>query len=132
MRYFKDIKFVQKRENIGGKSYFFKSAWEINYARWLQWLKDDKQILDWEYEPEFFHFKTIKKGTKCYVVDFRIKLLNGTLEYHEVKGYMDPKSRTKLKRFLKFYPHLSLKLVTGAWFKKYQDQLKAIIPEWIS
>ena len=34
---------------IGDKRCYFKSAWEANYARYLQWLKENGRIIDWEY-----------------------------------------------------------------------------------
>ncbi|HYE69046.1 MAG TPA: DUF1064 domain-containing protein [Anaerovoracaceae bacterium] len=130
-RRFLSYAFVQRWETIGGKKCFFKSTWEINYARWLEWLKEQKQILDWEYEPDIFRYEKIKRGTKYYVPDFKVRLLDGSFEYHEVKGYMDQKSRTKLKRFLKYFPQVEIKLVSTEWFKRYKDRLKAIITDWI-
>lgn len=130
MRRFLDAAFIQREETIGGKKYFFKSSWEIAYAKFLEWLKNDKQILDWHYEPEIFTFEEIKKGTKYYCPDFRLKLLSGSFEFHEVKGYMDAKSKIKLKRFVKYYPKISIKLVTKTWFDKNREGCKAIIADW--
>lgn len=130
MRRFLDAKFIQRTETIGGKTYFFKSSWEIAYAKFLEWLKNDKQIRDWLYEPDIFKFEKIKKGTMYYCPDFRLLLLNSKYEYHEVKGYMDQKSKVKIKRFVKYYPHVSIKLVDKNWFDKNREGCKAIIADW--
>lgn len=37
--------------------------------------------------------------------------------YHEVKGYMDPKSRTKLKRMAKYYPGVVVEVVDAKRFR---------------
>jgi len=50
--------------------------------------------------------------------------------YYEVKGWMDAKSKTKLKRMAKYYPNVKI-LVFGK--KEYNDlkkKLSAIIPNW--
>ena len=49
---------------IAGRRIYFRSRWEANYARYLQWLKDRGEIVDWEYEPETFWFEKIKRGVR--------------------------------------------------------------------
>jgi hypothetical protein len=36
----------------------------------------------------------------------------------EVKGYMDAKSNTKLKRFRKYYPSEPIRIVGKEWFTR--------------
>jgi len=71
-----------------------RSNWEANFARILK-LYD----IDFEFEPTVFAFP-IKRGTKAYTPDFYIK--NKSI-WIEVKGFLDDKSKIKLKRFKRYY-----------------------------
>lgn len=90
---------------------YFRSKWEANYALYLDFLVKQKQIKDWEYEADVFIFHKISFGTRSYRPDFKVFTNNDEIEYHEVKGYMDPKSKTKLKRMAKYYPEVKLILI---------------------
>jgi hypothetical protein len=83
---------------------YFRSMWEANYARYLRWLKEQGQIASWEYEPQTFVFHGVTRGVLTYTPDFRVTENGGSIAYHEVKGWMDPKSKAKLARMAKFYP----------------------------
>lgn len=72
-----------------------RSNWEANIIRILETHR-----IAWEFEPRTFHYP-IKRGVKGYIPDI---YLTDTKEYIEVKGWMDPRSKTKLKRFKKYYP----------------------------
>lgn len=111
---------------------YFRSSWEANYARYLNFIiKNDKSMLRWEYEPQTFEFKKIKKGTRFYTPDFKIYFASGAIEYHEVKGWDYPKGRTARKRFLKYFPNLKLVLIDGEWFKALKRQgVNKLIPNW--
>ena len=93
---------------INGKKYYFRSSWEVLYARYLEFLLISKEIKKWEYEPETFWFNNIKRGVRSYLPDFRITKNNEEIEYHEIKGWMDDKSKTKIKRMAKYYPDVIL------------------------
>jgi len=97
--------------NDGKKKYYMRSRWERNYAWYLNFLIKHKEIKNWEYEVDTFWFKKIKRGVRSYKPDFKIFNNDNTIEYHEVKGYMDPKSKTKLKRIAKYYPKVKLILI---------------------
>lgn len=97
-------------ENSKGTMYF-RSKWEANYALYLDFLIKNKQIRDWEYEAAFFTFDKIRHGTTRYMPDFKVTNNNGSIEYHEIKGYMDARSKTKLKRMAKYYPQVKLILI---------------------
>ncbi len=97
--------------DINGKVMYFRSGWEANYALYLDWLVKQKQILRWEYEQEKFIFEKIKFETRSYLPDFKVYNNNGTDYFVEVKGYMDSKSKTKLKRMKKYYPKIKIELV---------------------
>ena len=86
---------------IGGKRKYFRSRWEANYARYLEFLKQNKQVLDWAHEPEVFWFEGIKRGCVSYLPDFKVTYIDNAVEYHEVKGWMDDRSKTKMKRMEK-------------------------------
>lgn len=85
---------------------------------YLQTLMDKKLFRKWEYEPKIFYFEEIKRGTRSYTPDFKITHLDGTHHWVETKGYMDAKSKTKIKRFEKYYPSEKLTLVLRGDFRK--------------
>lgn len=115
---------------VGGKRCYFRSRWEANYARYLQWLVDQGEIKGWEYEPETFWFENIKRGVRSYLPDFRITENDGRQVYHEVKGWMDSRSRTTLKRMKKYYPDVPLVLIDSKIYKAIQRDVRAIVPDW--
>lgn len=107
-------------EEINGHKYFFRSSWEKIYAEYLQFLKDRKEIVEWLYEPQVFWFEKIKRGVRSYKPDFKVINNNGTEEFHEVKGYMDNKSKTKIKRMAIYYPKVKLIVIDKYAFKEIQ------------
>ncbi len=117
---------------IGGQRCFFRSRWEANYARYLQFLQESGEILKWEHEPETFWFHDIQRGTRSYLPDFRITFHTGSIEYHEVKGWMDDGSKTKIKRMAKYYPSVVLIVRDAKWFKANSRNLSKFIPGWES
>jgi|SRR6185295_2360069 len=120
----------QDWREIGGKKCFFRSCWEANYARYLEFLKQHKKILDWEHEPKTFWFDGIKRGCVSYKPDFQVFDLDGTWVWHEVKGYYDAKSITKHKRFAKYFPDEKLIVIDKKWFSRNNKQLSGLIPGW--
>lgn len=117
-----------KRPDLGDR--YFRSSWEANYARYLNWMLSRKKILSWDYECHVFEFEGITRGTMDYRPDFRVSLLAGGHEWHEVKGWMDPKSATRLKRMAKFWPAERVILIERAWFSVNGPMLSGIIPGW--
>jgi hypothetical protein len=118
---------IQRGEyDINGTTIYFRSKWEANYALYLDFLIDHKEILKWEFEPDTFMFEKIKLGTRSYTPDFKVFNNDGSFEYHEVKGYMDSKSKTKLKRFKKYYPDLKLSLIDSDTYKLLNKQIGKI------
>jgi len=113
----------------GNKKYYMRSKWERNYAWYLEFLVKQKEIKKWEYESETFWFKSIKRGVRSYKPDFRITNNDNSQEYHEVKGYMDKKSRTKIKRMAKYYPKIKL-IVIGKKAYKSIEKIKRLIKGW--
>ena len=101
----------------GEHKYYMRSTWEVKYADLLCIFRKGGAIKDWEYETETFWFLAIKRGVRSYKPDFKVFNNDGTIEYHEVKGYMDAKSKTKLKRMAKYYPDIKMVLRDAKWFK---------------
>ena len=79
-----------------------RSNWEANFARILNAYK-----IDYDFEPVVFPFP-IKRGTRAYTPDF---YLTKTGEWVELKGYLDDKSKIKLKRFKRYYEEDFNKLI---------------------
>jgi hypothetical protein len=115
---------------IGGKRKFYRSRWEANYARYLEFQKNQGLIKDWSHEPETFWFEGIKRGCVSYLPDFRVTNNDGSTEYHEVKGWMDAASKTKIKRMAKYHPSVVLKVFDGKWYSKNSRTLSNIIEGW--
>ena len=112
----------QAWHEIDGKKIFFRSNWEYEYALFLQWLKEQKQIEDWEHEPQTFWFEKIKRGVRSYMPDFKVTENDGSHYWVEVKGYMDARSQTKLKRFERYYPAERLILIDKEWFERNRSK----------
>ena len=109
---------------------FFRSGWEANYARYLNLLIARKVILSWEYEAETFWFEKIRRGVRSYTPDFKIRETIAKTYFVEVKGWMDPKSATKLKRMKKYYPHIEVRVVGRAQYREIESKLGKAIPGW--
>lgn len=95
-----------------------RSNWEANIARILNLYK-----IKFEFEPKIFYFP-IKRGTKSYTPDF---FLTSTGEWMEIKGYLDDKSKIKIKRFKKYYPDEFDKLTFV--ISKYSSDARAFAKE---
>jgi len=136
-----------KREDLG---IYVRSKVEANIARYLSFLG-----LEWEYEPETFEFEQIKRGSRFYTPDFKAWPPDHPEDYRwiEAKGRLDQPSRTKLKRFRRYYPEefqrlflvvpsyrseaarfaveeLELPLSRLILYDQLARRLKGVIPEW--
>ena len=113
-----------KREDIG---LYVRSRWEANYARYLNFLVENKSIRRWEYEPDTFEFKGIKRGTRFYTPDFKVYENNGDIIYHEVKGWMDKRSITRHKRMQKYHPNVVIIMIMGTEIEEIHKKVGGII-----
>lgn len=119
------------------KGYFVKedllipmrSSWELNYAHYLNKLQNENKIEKWEYEPDVFRFPELMIGLKVYTPDFKVFYKNGSIIYHEVKGWMDIKSKIKLKLMKTYYPKIKIKIIGKEQYKKIEKK-KDIILGW--
>ena len=73
--------------------------------------------------PKIFPFP-IKRGTRAYTPDFFLVRNN---EWIEIKGYLDDKSKIKLKRFKRYYPDEFAKLTCV--ISKYSNEAKNFMAE---
>jgi hypothetical protein len=115
---------------LGDKRFYGRSRWERNFARYLNFLLERGEIKNWFHEPHTFWFEKIKRGVRSYLPDFKVEHNNGSTEWFEVKGYMDDKSRTKLKRMGIYYPEEKIRVVDGQWFKENNKKMRLLIKEW--
>ncbi len=115
---------------IGGVKKYYRSRWEANYARYLQFLKEQGKIKDWKHESKTFWFDGIKRGCVSYLPDFWVLENNGSEAYHEVKGFMDSKSKTKIKRMAKYHPTVKLIVVGSKEYSALRRNAAALIKGW--
>lgn len=113
---------------IGNRRLFFRSKMEANIALYLDWLKKTKgDPVEWWYEKDTFVFEKILFGVRSYKVDFTLLRPGNTYEYWECKGFMDKKSRTKLKRMKIYFPDKKIVLIGPEEYKalsKWRNLLK--------
>ena len=118
---------IQRGEYLIGKRgvMYFRSKWEANYALYLEFLKGQGEIQDWHYESKMFDFP-IPHGVTRYMPDFEVVEKDGSITYREVKGYLDSRSKTKLKRMAKYYPKVKL-IVEGAEQMRVLNKYKKLL-----
>ncbi len=109
----------QQWVKIGRRKIFSRSSWETWYANHLEFLRQNKTIKDWKHEPKEFWFLKIKRGVRSYKPDFLITENDGRKWYAEVKGWMDPRSATKLKRMKKYHPDIEVRVIDKTWFNRF-------------
>ena len=103
---------------------YFRSAWEANIARYYNFIG-----VKWEFEPKTFIFNNVTRGSVSYTPDFYLPEED---KWIEVKGWMDGKSKTKLKRFKNQYPeeYKKLILITEKEYKEIKKKISPFIKEW--
>lgn len=120
----KNVTWKMGKRKIGKQEIYFRSRWEFNYALYLEYLKKQKQIKKWEYEPDIFWFNGIKRGCVSYKPDFKVTRNNKAVYYIEIKGWMDKPSETKLKRMKKYFPEVELILIDTPKYKAFEKEWK--------
>jgi len=115
---------------VADKRNYYRSRWEANYGRYLQWLKERGEIADWKHEPETFWFEGIKRGVRSYLPDFRVFENDGTSKLHEVKGWMDSRSKTTLRRMAKYHPHETIILIRERDYNAIARKVGPMISGW--
>lgn len=115
---------------IGGKRHYMMSMWERNVCRYLQWLVDRGDIVSWEYESQVFLFEQIVSGNRSYRPDFKVTENDGTWWWLEVKGWMDPASKTKLNRMRRYFPSERVEVFGRDRYYRLAKQVSGIIVGW--
>lgn len=115
-----------KRADLADR--YFRSSWEANYARYLNWLQARKEIDRWEYEVDTFEFP-VRRGSKFYTPDF--KIFEGEFyRYVEVKGWMNQESKTKLNRMRIHFPKERVDVVGAKEIASIRSAVGPMIPMW--
>lgn len=117
-----------KRADLDNR--YFRSAWEANYARYLNFLIVAGEIKEWEYEAVRFEFEGIKRGTRSYTPDFKVTNLDDSVQFHEVKGWMTQVGKTKLKRMAKYHPDVKVIVIGKDEYYAIAKECKNLIPNW--
>ena len=120
------------RDFSGDRRYYLRSLWEINYAHFLEWLYLNNSIQYWEYETEVFTFpkEPYKTGPFSYKPDFKVTSLDGSVEWHEVKGWLNNSSKKKIARFRKHFPEEKLIIIDKTIYYRDIHPKKRFIPHW--
>lgn len=117
---------------VGLQRCYFRSRWEANYARYLEWLRGIGEIASWEHEAHVFWFEGIKRGCVSYLPDFKVTNPNGSVEWHEVKGWMDARSKTTLARMAKYHPNEKLVVIREKQYKEIGRKVSSLVHGWES
>lgn len=115
---------------IGGYKKYYRSRWEANYARFLEVERLRGEVVEWKHEPTTFWFEGIKRGVTNYLPDFYVKYSDEREEYHEVKGWMDAKSATKIKRMAKYHPQIKLLVIDKRLYMQLEKKYEKVIEGW--
>lgn len=134
--------FAHVKRVVGVLGITFRSKAEANYAAYLEWLRILGKIVGWSYEPCTFWFTPdsdgareqrlagVRRGVVSYKPDFAVYEANGTTVWHEVKGYMDQRSKVTLARFARYYPGERLELVDSKAMAVLKRQVGGVVPGW--
>ncbi len=98
---------------VGGQLCKFRSILEYRWCLYQQWLWDNGEITEWlyEYKPDRFYFPNEKTAPVQYLPDFKVTENDGTVVYHECKGFHDGQTNTKFRRVAKHYPDVVMDLI---------------------
>lgn len=105
-----------RRSDLGRTK--FRSSYEANYARFLNREMELGRVESWSYEPDVFRFHGYDEGPHDYTPDFGVRYTGGAFEYHEIKGFMNGRSKKRLRRMKQQYPDVRIRLVDEDWFNR--------------
>lgn len=115
---------------VGPQRCFFRSRWEANYARYLEWLRGIGEIVSWEHEAHTFWFEGIRRGCVSYLPDFKVTEKGGAVHWHEVKGWMDARSKTVISRMAKYHPQEVLVVIQEKQYREIERKVSTLIAGW--
>lgn len=132
--------FSHIKRPVGVRGIKYRSKAEANYAAYLEWLRSIGNIREWSYECTTFWFTPdavekggVRRGVTSYKPDFAVweHAGQGMIDWHEVKGYLDHRSRVALKRMAKYYPEEKVVLVDSKQMRALARKVGKICPGWI-
>lgn len=88
---------------------------EAKYAEHLEALKQAGEIISWRFEEQKFRLA----DKTWYTPDFQIMLPDGSIQYHETKGFMQDDANVKLKAVADKFREYGWVLVT--WDSKSKN-----------
>lgn len=116
-----------RRADLGNQ--YFRSAWEANYARYLNVLIAIGEVKSWQHEPRVFLFPN-KRGVRSYRPDFEVVVADGSIEYHEVKGYDHPRGKLCRMEMNRHYPNEKLVLIGQCEYEPIAIAFCRVISGW--
>lgn len=96
---------------IDGKMFHFRSKAEYDVAEYLHLLKQSGYIKDFAYEQTKFCFPSEAEPIKTWLLDFDILENDGSFYYIEVKGRVEPDTKSKLKLLNTYRPEVRVDMV---------------------
>lgn len=108
----------------------FRSSWEANIARYFNLLIMWGKITKWEYEKTEFKFNGIERGTRFYLVDFKVFPVGKEPYYVEVKGRWTSKARTQIKRMRVYHPNVVIEIIDKRAYYAIAEKVRKLIPMW--
>jgi len=79
-----------------------RSSWEANVLRLFNYQK-----IKWEYEPKTFFYNGVRKGAISYTPDIYLPEQDIWIE---IKGYLRPQDKSKIRKMKEFFPEEFKKL----------------------
>jgi hypothetical protein len=113
-------------DTIGGQTCHFRSKLEHKWAKYLQFLKQNGHILDWQYESHRFIFKNVETAPVGYTPDFLVFQKDGTAVWQECKGHLEGRDATKFQRMAEQYPQDEIELVMIRMPKKDNNESRRL------
>jgi hypothetical protein len=108
---------------------FFRSSWEANIARYLDYLKSYRAVDSWSYESRTFLFEGATEKPFSYTPDFEVSM-NGATSCWEVKGWKDKKWNRKIKIFRQQYPGEPLRIIGPKEYSEIENKFAPFLPGW--
>ena len=90
---------------------------EAAYAKYLEGLRIGRIIHRWDFEP----VKLRLADRTYYSPDFRVILPDGTIEFHEVKGFWRDDARVKIKVAAAQHPYVfvAVQKAASGWKREF-------------
>jgi hypothetical protein len=105
----------------------FRSCWEADWARQLEFWRRAGLVKRWEYEPDSFALP-FKAKPKRYLPDFKVYWAGSLVEYHEVKGVADARARRNAIGMRRFHPDVRVRRIGIDCIREMRREMAAHIP----